>query len=64
MFAINLVINVKLGQQLFESVIINLISNTKCATGEGEAHLEISESRLRQILNAADGRDNNEDGEF
>lgn len=62
-FAMTLIINAQLGEQLFANTISTLITNTKCASDEGEEHVAIRKSRLNKLVKAANSRDENS-GEF
>lgn len=63
-FAMTLMINAKLGEQIFSNTISTLINGSKLATNEKEVHVAIRKSRLEKMIKAFKGVNDGDESEL
>lgn len=63
-FAMTLIINAKLGEQLFANTISTLISGTKCMTEGREVHIAVRKARLERLVQASKARGEEDENIF
>lgn len=63
-FAMTLIINAKLGEQLFANVISTLINATKCMSGDKEQHISVRKSRMEIIVKAHEDKSDGSEEEI